>query len=139
MGQARDAQRKQNIAQIATALQTYLATNGTYPVWTNNGDDPPDGSGDDSSHPSWQGTTQPPNPNTLAYYLVPGELKKLPLDPKNTCVWAAIDCHIYVYSNLDNGNCFELFANLEDNSDIQRSGPHHGNLDYKFTCTGLSQ
>ena len=99
--EARDAQRKNDIGQIANALQAYYATYSEFPLETKC----------DSSKGAYGGA--PPlcnyssqNPpagtdwSTISgiYQLVPqGFIKKLPIDPKNTGDFASDNSYYYRY------------------------------------------
>lgn len=87
LGRARDAQRKNDLKQIQTALQLYHNDYGHYPLtngWTNSNTTNP-------SYPFWI-------PGLTASYI-----KTMPVDPKNS------GCNTYNFSPVDdpgNPNCF---------------------------------
>jgi len=110
---ARDARRKQDIAQIRGALMNYSISHG--------GMYPPAGA-------CALGTNcyvgSPSGANWLPALTASGELPSVPIDPKNSggAPWNA-GGYTYYYGNVSsNAQEFDLVAQLESTSDADRCG-----------------
>lgn len=105
MAEARDAQRKSDLSQIADALEVYyVRNNGYYPV-TGEGLDSDYNSDPDSS--DWW---------TPEKFLSEDYLKRLPVDPKNGEVNDYWYPYAYYYYSPD-GKEYELATFLENEND----------------------
>ncbi|GEM_PF-732793 len=81
LGKARDAQRKNDLNAIQTALELYHSDNGKYPPTTS----------------GWVMSTNPTSPWIPG--LGPSYIKTMPLDPKNSCTsHPAIDSNCFAYA-----------------------------------------
>lgn len=99
---ARDAQRVAAVKQVATALELYRTTNGTYPIKN-----------------SWNGyctgTFNPGNANTLSgatgYVpnLAPNYIPELPVDPKDP----KGGCYLYRTDNTGSEYMFMAYGTVE--------------------------
>jgi type II secretion system protein G len=113
---ARDSKRKEDLTQIAKALEMYNSDRGVYPNSTNN---TIYGCGVTFTSICNWGTTFG-NGSTITY------MAKLPKDP--TAVW------YYAYTSLSDG--FRLYARLENLEDA--SIPTTGSKEYPVLCgTGI--
>lgn len=101
LASARDAQRKTDLAQIATALESFYTMNGYYPI-TSGGVE-----SDFNSAESWWNQTN---------FLPASELKRLPVDPKNGELNKYWYYYAYYYYS-PNGQDYELATFLENESD----------------------
>ncbi len=97
-GQARDTERKVDIADIQEALELYYLDNKTYPSSASTAPNKINGSWVTSSEPNWA---------NLASQLVPKYLPALPIDPQGgTTTSPAISSGFnYDYLRLTNGWC----------------------------------
>jgi len=116
---ARDAQRKQNLAQLAKAMQLYWADHGQYPAM------------DCIESPWWNCWGEPnwtcaDHPNSLQCYLVEGGyIGSMPHDPKfyddgRAC---SVPTNSYGYAYCSDGNRFFFCTRLETETIPQQSRP----------------
>lgn len=113
----RDARRKNDLKTIQAALVLYFQEKGTYPV-----------AGDGSYSLSW---TDPTGGGLAQALIGGGYITQIRRDPLNVLGSTPEETFYYAYrpSGLSS---YTLYANLENNSDPERSGPYEGGLyDYK--------
>lgn len=121
---ARDATRKTDLQQIATALQFYYDDNGEYP--------------DVASNPACV-------KNNAAFTTLSSYLTTIPSDPNNTGWLATCDSAAaggYVYYELDDNNDtvidgYVLFADLESTTEIATAGIYNETTSVP-TAAGMS-
>lgn len=104
----RDATRKNDLAQLKSALELYYADQKPARYVASNGKE------------TISGTT-----DSLSVALMNGFMKEIPVDPKNK------GSYIYTYESFNNGADYELTATLESKKDSDGNGGVPGG--YKLT------
>lgn len=123
LGKSRDSRRKMDLATIRAALDRYAINN--------NGMFPPAGGCAYGSNCYVYSTA---GSNWLPALVTSGELKNVPIDPKNNacCPWTTGN-YSYSYGNVSaDGQNFDLLAQLENTDDPERCGLKN----YQFSWGG---
>lgn len=106
---ARDAQRKSDLRQIASALERYYVDKGRYPPYRNQSGCSPAGWGSRSSSSFCGGDQWLTADPDFSYYL-----PKVPKDPINQGTYAEDNQLVYTYWVSGNGKTYDLLTKLED-------------------------